>query len=301
MNLELPLPPWVRRGLVAEVPDDDGLGVDLPSSRPPARPDHARARPAGAARAGAVRPRRRDGPGHASDRPHGAAPRNHELPTSTSSPRSSSTPGPALLLTPLGREPTTAFGPGWRWWWCLAPRGRDRRRAQPPLPRLTIDQPASAAAELPDLGESAWAHAHMVEAGGGADVPATLAAQPDLNVSRLLCPRRLEPDRDYVACLVPTTEAGRRAGLVCAGSGSTTGPAWSGGARAVLPLLPLVVQHRAGRRFRVTGPQARAPAGCTRSGAGRCSSGPPTRRCWHWRPTPAESWSSRSAARAAGG
>ena len=79
-----------------------------------------------------------------------------------------------------------------------------------PLPRLSVE-PASTATELPDLGESwAWAHAHMVEAGGGGDVPAALAAQPDLNVSRLLCPRRLEPDRDYIACLVPTTEAGRR-------------------------------------------------------------------------------------------
>jgi hypothetical protein len=106
-----------------------------------------------------------------------------------------------------------------------------------PLPRLTIDTPASAAAELPDLGESwAWAHAHMVEAGGG-DVPAMLAAQPDLNVSRLLCPRRLEPDRDYYACLVPTTEAGRRAGLgEEPAGGATTGPAWSGAAKAVLPL-----------------------------------------------------------------
>ena len=106
-----------------------------------------------------------------------------------------------------------------------------------PLPRLTVE-PASTATELPDLGESwAWAHAHMVEAGGGGDVPAALAAQPDLNVSRLLCPRRLEPDRDYIACLVPTTDAGRRAGLgLGAGEGTTTGPAWTGGARAVLPL-----------------------------------------------------------------
>ena len=70
-----------------------------------------------------------------------------------------------------------------------------------------------------------------------ATCPTALAAQPDLNVSRLLCPRRLEPDRDYIACLVPTTDAGRLAGLgLGAGEGTTTGPAWTGGARAVLPL-----------------------------------------------------------------
>jgi hypothetical protein len=106
------------------------------------------------------------------------------------------------------------------------------------LPQLTIESPASPAAELPDLAESwAWAHAHLVEGDPGGDVAAKLAADPDLNTSRLLCPRRLEPDREYLACLVPTTEAGRLAGLgLDAPEAPTTGPAWDGGARAILPL-----------------------------------------------------------------
>jgi hypothetical protein len=98
-----------------------------------------------------------------------------------------------------------------------------------PLPRLTVDDPASPAAELPDLSESwAWAHAHMIEQAQDGSVTDRLAAEPDLNVSRLVCPRRLQPDSDYIACLVPATEAGRRAGLGGdPGDAATTGPAWT--------------------------------------------------------------------------
>ena len=98
-----------------------------------------------------------------------------------------------------------------------------------PLPRLIIEDSASPDAELPDLTESwAWAHAHMVEPTQGGSVTDRLSAEPDLNVSRLVCPRRLQPDSDYIACLVPATEAGRRAGLGGdPGDAATTGPAWT--------------------------------------------------------------------------
>ena len=88
-----------------------------------------------------------------------------------------------------------------------------------PLPQLMIEAPAVPADELPDLSESwAWAHAHVVEAGAPASVADQLRDQPDLNVSRLLCPRRLAEGRDYYACLVPAFEVGRLAGLGLAGA-----------------------------------------------------------------------------------
>ncbi len=88
------------------------------------------------------------------------------------------------------------------------------------LPRLRIDSGASA--ELPDLADSwAWAHVQLVEPSGGAgDIGATLAAQPDRNVSRLVCPRRLAPDRRWIAALVPAFDAG-----VVRGLGGTPDPA----------------------------------------------------------------------------
>jgi hypothetical protein len=114
--------------------------------------------------------------------------------------------------------------------------------ADRPLPALTIAAPAVPADELPDLTESwAWAHVHAVEAGAPPSVAEELASQPDRNVSRILCPRRLEPGRDYLACLVPAFEAGRLAGLgQTVPDAATTGPAWGGtggvGATVTVPL-----------------------------------------------------------------
>ncbi|WPB82159.1 DUF3892 domain-containing protein [Archangium violaceum] len=78
----------------------------------------------------------------------------------------------------------------------------------PGLPRLTC-----AASELPDLAESwAWAHAQCFVL-SGETVDSVLAQVPERTLSRLLCPRRLEPETSYLAALVPAFEAGRRAGL----------------------------------------------------------------------------------------
>jgi hypothetical protein len=97
-----------------------------------------------------------------------------------------------------------------------------------PLPQLTAPRE-----ELPNLAESwAWAHTHMVEEAAPASVGDHLATNPELNVSRLLCPRRLEPNVDYIAALVPAFEHGRLAGLADpeepVPTDETTGPAWSG-------------------------------------------------------------------------
>lgn len=89
-----------------------------------------------------------------------------------------------------------------------------RMLAGAPLPRVTVPQ-AVAAQELPDLDESwMWAHAQAAStAGSAAQLQAELMSQPEGNVSRLVSPRRLQPSRHYVACLVPAFDVGRRRGL----------------------------------------------------------------------------------------
>jgi hypothetical protein len=98
-----------------------------------------------------------------------------------------------------------------------------------PLPVLLIPSDARAT-ELPDLGESwAWAHTQMV-------VPSTtaatdvlsqaIAAEPAMNVARIVAPRRLEPGKRYAACLVPAFDAGVVRGLGGAPTATTLNPAW---------------------------------------------------------------------------
>jgi hypothetical protein len=96
-----------------------------------------------------------------------------------------------------------------------------------PLPVLTVPSGA-VAQELPDLKDSwAWAHTQvMTSEDNQGDLRAELAENPDLNVSRLVALRRLEPDRHYVACLVPAFEVGRQRGLGNPNPGTTLEPAW---------------------------------------------------------------------------
>lgn len=84
-----------------------------------------------------------------------------------------------------------------------------------PLPVLEIAAPARPGDELPDLAECwAWTHAQAVTGGDtAADARAALQGRPELSLSRLLCPRILEAETDYVACLVPTFALGAKTGL----------------------------------------------------------------------------------------
>jgi hypothetical protein len=67
--------------------------------------------------------------------------------------------------------------------------------------------------QLPDLAESwAWAHGQALLV-AGERLDAVLADRPERTASRLVCPRRLDPGRSYIAAVVPAFEAGRRAGL----------------------------------------------------------------------------------------
>jgi hypothetical protein len=96
------------------------------------------------------------------------------------------------------------------------------------LPVLAIAEPADARAELPDLVESwAWAHAQVVyDDISPLDVATDLLNRPVANLSRLICPRRLEADTAYLACVVPAFAHGVQSGLGLPVEGAQTAPAW---------------------------------------------------------------------------
>jgi len=117
--------------------------------------------------------------------------------------------------------------------WQFTPTGPDAAGNLPPWLRLVVlpadavrEQPASAPglpgsitvaeAELPPPGEG-WAWAHVQVLGPAAGDPSLAArlsgASPTTNVSRLLCPRRLDHNRSWLAAVVPSFEVGRLAGL----------------------------------------------------------------------------------------
>ncbi|MDT5078813.1 MAG: hypothetical protein QOJ80_3450, partial [Mycobacterium sp.] len=93
------------------------------------------------------------------------------------------------------------------------------------LPAVEM-KPAAASAFPPADDMAGWAHVHYngalvdpltVKSSDGAAVAAALqaavAANPDIACSRLLCPRKFEPNVVYHAFLIPTFESGRLAGL----------------------------------------------------------------------------------------
>ncbi len=99
-----------------------------------------------------------------------------------------------------------------------------------PLPSIALTG-VDAATELPDLNESwLWAHTQAVSQVAAADRAALsgeLNTYPERNISRLVCPRRLEPRTDYLACVVPATDGGRLRGLGQPVAGDSLQPAWS--------------------------------------------------------------------------
>jgi len=133
------------------------------------------------------------------------------------------------LLTP-GREDASGR---LRPWMCLVVvRKQDGVTiAADPLNAVTVLRvapPAAVGAELPDLADS-WAWAHAQVAGPAADPAAAVRDAPDRCLSRLLCPRPLQPSTPYLACVVPTFAAGRAAGLgepAPVAPASPVDPAW---------------------------------------------------------------------------
>jgi hypothetical protein len=126
-------------------------------------------------------------------------------------------PGLPWLFTPAAAGAQARLRP----WLCLVVvRVQDGVQLLAPragaLPVLRIAGPASPAAELPDLAASwAWAHAQVTSAGSASEAGllGQLASNPERSVARLLCSRVLDPDTDYLACVVPAFELGRQAGL----------------------------------------------------------------------------------------
>lgn len=102
-----------------------------------------------------------------------------------------------------------------------------------PLPVLECDL-----ADLPSLADSwAWAHAQVATVDDRESVADVLAADPSRTLSRLICPRRLEPGTAYRACLVPAFEPGRLAGLgLVPADDAPYAPAWRPGTGDAPPL-----------------------------------------------------------------
>jgi hypothetical protein len=124
------------------------------------------------------------------------------------------------LFTPVGAADQDRLRP----WICLLVIPREQAKFSPgrPLPYLSC-----ARTELPDLRESwAWAHAQVAGVAEGEDVKPALTRSPELNLSRLVSSRKLEPKKQYYAFLVPTFEAGRQAGLGLPVSSTELLPAW---------------------------------------------------------------------------
>jgi hypothetical protein len=98
-----------------------------------------------------------------------------------------------------------------------------------PLPAVSV----LSGAALPDLATSwNWAHVQIT---GDNSLSDTLASAPGNAISRLLCPRRLDPETSYTAFLVPAFAIGAQAGLGQDVSGVTTAdPAWT--TRTAFPL-----------------------------------------------------------------
>ncbi|MDA0171421.1 hypothetical protein OJ998_20140 [Solirubrobacter taibaiensis] len=93
-----------------------------------------------------------------------------------------------------------------------------------PLPILALAAPAQ---ELPDLSQSwAWAHGQINGLPAGGRPAEILASDPGRACSRLVCPRRLDPDTAYRVCLVPAFAAGVQAGLGQPVTAQQLTPAW---------------------------------------------------------------------------
>lgn len=116
----------------------------------------------------------------------------------------------------------------------------DAAKLHPNIKLPMISVPPEMAGSLQSLADS-WNWAH-VQVNGDDRLDKTLADSPGNVLSRLLCPRRLDPETSYTAFLVPAFEIGRLAGLGEDISGVDPSlPAWS--ANSKFPLdLPVYYQ-----------------------------------------------------------
>jgi hypothetical protein len=117
-------------------------------------------------------------------------------------------------------SPALASGSALRPWLCLAVVREQPGVTLVTRPRapalLQFTNPAVPADELPNLDQiAAWAHAQIAGATviTGAAVQSALDGASSGYLSRLICPRKLDPLAGYLACLVPTYHAGVQIGV----------------------------------------------------------------------------------------
>lgn len=142
--------------------------------------------------------------------------------------------------------------------WLFTPAAANRDRLRPWLALIALKPeeftPAKTApnplpvievlttAPLTDLANS-WNWAH-VQISGDTPLAAVMTSAPGAAVSRLLCPRRLDPETTYNAFLVPAYEIGRQAGLGQDVSAiHSSDPAWTDATAAPLT-LPVYYQFQ---------------------------------------------------------
>ena len=135
------------------------------------------------------------------------------------------------MLTPTGSPADAGLTP-WINLIVVEAEGAElQRSSNQTLPILTIEHPAG---QLPRLEEAGfWSHVQcsLLATESDPSTPAELAdliqAEPERVQARLICPRRLAPNTQYLAALVPTFKSGVQAGLGQAlGDESTLEFAW---------------------------------------------------------------------------
>jgi hypothetical protein len=126
--------------------------------------------------------------------------------------------------------------------WLFTPAAATGDRLQPWLALIVLksgeySEPETPTAPLPSIGVIAikalqnldenWSFAH-VQVSANTPIPDLLQNDPGHAISRLLCPRRLDPETSYDAFLVPAFDIGRKRGLGLDVSGETKSvPAWT--------------------------------------------------------------------------
>jgi hypothetical protein len=108
------------------------------------------------------------------------------------------------LLTPARADARNRLRP---WIVLVVVEARTAVTPGQPLPTITVSTD-----ELPSLGDS-WAWAHVQAPAPGAALPPGIPGVTGQTISRLVCPRRLQPNTHYRACVVPSFAGGRAAGL----------------------------------------------------------------------------------------
>lgn len=246
VNADLIFLPWLRRGEVGALSAPDSLGPDQPGiASATARIEVNGGDPVSV-------PIRLMGPGHVT----ALDPRQVVRTDPTRGSRAFEPnyfplvefdePSLPWMFTPAGANQRARLRP----WLCLVVvRKQEGVRLDRPqrgtLPVLRIGRPATAADELPDLADSwAWAHAQVTAETGASrqQLQHSLATEPERSVSRLVCGRLLQPETDYLACVVPTFELGRKAGLgmdITTQDEARLAPAWTQGPASAVVELPV--------------------------------------------------------------